>query len=65
MKIFWSAPFEYQLRDLIQAKVIAVNERGASIESDPNTVGSLTRTVPGKMDSVTRGSDTSAYQVQV
>lgn len=36
MNILWDAPFEYQLNDLIQAKIIATNERGDSLESDAN-----------------------------
>jgi hypothetical protein len=65
MSTFWSTSFEYQLDDLIQAKVIAFNERGDSLISEANTVGALTQTVPGKMQPVTRGSESSAFQVEV
>lgn len=61
MNTFWGEPFNYQLDDLIQAKVIAFNERGDSLISDANFDGALTQTVPAQMQSVTRGAETSAF----
>jgi hypothetical protein len=39
MSQFWTARFNNIVGDLVQAKVIAINERGSSLVSDANSVG--------------------------
>jgi hypothetical protein len=65
MSEFWSEPFNLVLGDTIKAKVIAVNERGASMISTENSATVNVQTVPSQMTSPTRGADTTAFQVEL
>jgi hypothetical protein len=65
MQELWAQPFSFSLKDLIQAKVSAVNERGESVISEANLFGALVQTVPGQMAAPTRGPNTNAFQVEV
>lgn len=57
---FWTSPFDNIVGDIVQAKVVAVNERGDSLPSDANTDGARVQVVPDQMHQPTRGSDTSS-----
>jgi hypothetical protein len=47
MSAFWPvSEFNYNVGDLVQAKVLALNERGWNVVSDPNTLGALVQVVP-------------------
>jgi len=54
-------PFDRVLGELVQAKVIAINERGPSGASPENTDtnGAKIETAPDQMAVPTRGADTS------
>jgi hypothetical protein len=41
MSEFWEPTFGKVVGDTVKAKVIAINERGSSVESIANTVGAL------------------------
>jgi hypothetical protein len=61
MQEFWAEPFSFSLKDLIQVKVSAVNDRGESVISEANNSGALVQTVPDQMAAPTRGPNTNAF----
>ena len=59
------APFSLAYNTLVRAKVLARNERGWSIASDPNTAGAQVEVEPLAVPAPTRGSATGPTQLEV
>ena len=60
-----AAPFNLVYNELVQAEVLAVNARGWSVPSLPNTVGALVEVEPSAVVAPTRGSLTGPTQIEV
>jgi hypothetical protein len=65
MSSFWDEPLSLAQDDLIEAKVVAHNARGASDASPANTAGATVENKPEKMGALTQGSQTNHLQVHV
>ena len=59
------APFSYNLDDLIQVRVSAVNAQGTATDSAILTTGAKLRTVPYTMTDPFKGGQTTDLQIQV
>lgn len=60
-----ASPFGLTYDTLVRARVLARNERGWSIASDPNTVGAQVEVEPSAVPAPTRGSATGPTQLEV
>ena len=65
MRDLRASPFSLAYDTLIRAKVIARNERGSSVASDPNASGARVQVEPLAVTAPTRGSSTGPAQLEV
>lgn len=65
MTSLWAAPFSLAQGAIVQAQVLAHNDRGWSGASAANTAGAAVEVVPHQMAAVTRGSSTSDTAVVI
>jgi hypothetical protein len=65
MSTLRATPLSLVQSSLIQAKVVATNLNGSSVESLPNSSGAIVETEPNQVALPTQGSATSHLQVQV
>jgi len=65
MKDLRASPFLLTYDTLVRAKVLARNERGWSVPSDPNSSGARVQVEPQAMNAPTRGDATGPTQIEV
>lgn len=65
MKDLRASPFLLTYDTLVRAKVLARNERGWSVPSDPNSSGARVQVEPLAMNAPTRGDVTGPTQIEV